>query len=205
MVGAPKHLHDLNKIEADVRVTCRQCGFEVDWKVAELSAHLIAIGGNLTWSEITRHLVCRRQGCGSTRLRATPVPFARRQANLPRQIGKIDARLIAAAMTVLEEATARSPHRDVATAEVRLALLVVYVYARDAEMVREFWRRAGNAAREVSAGLQHPLALIRQQLMERGWLAPDAVVERTPTWAWGSPAPPGWKVPPGGERERDFS
>lgn len=38
MVGAPKHLHDLNGIGADVRVTCRVCGFEVDWKVAELSA-----------------------------------------------------------------------------------------------------------------------------------------------------------------------
>ena len=38
MVGAPKHLHDLNGIGANVRVTCRVCGFEVDWKVAELSA-----------------------------------------------------------------------------------------------------------------------------------------------------------------------
>ena len=193
MVGAPKHLHDLTKIEAEVRVTCRQCGFEVDWTVAELSAHLISIGGNLTWSEVTRHLVCRRQGCGSKRLRATPVPFARRQANLPRQIGKLDARIAASAIKVLEDAAARSPGRDVATAEVRLALLVVYAYLRDAESVREFWLRAGDARRAAASGLVDPLRLIRHRLMERGWLAATPVEERLPVWPWNSPAPPGWR------------
>jgi hypothetical protein len=193
MVGAPKHLHDLNKIEADVRITCRQCAFEVDWTVADLSAHLVSIGGSLAWSEVTRHLVCRRQGCGSRRLRATPVPFARRQANLPRQIGKFDVRIIATAMKVLEDAVARSPGRDIATAEVRLALLVVYVYSRDSEGTGEFWSRAGDAGRPAARGLHDPLGLIRQRLMERGWLAAAPVEERTPTWPWNSPAPPGWK------------
>ena len=193
MVGVPKHLHDLSKIEADVRVTCRQCGFEVDWTIAALSAHLVSIGGNLTWSEVTRHLVCRRQGCSSTRLRATPVPFARREANLPRRVGKFDVRIIAAAMEVLEDASARSPGRDVATPEVRLALLVVYAYSRDAESTREFWLCAGDAGRAAANGLVDPLRLIRHRLMERGWLAAAPVDERTPTWPWNSPAPPGWR------------
>lgn len=203
MVGPPKHLHDLNKIEADVRVTCRECGFEVDWTVADLSRHLLSIGGNLTWSEITRHLACRRQGCGSSRLRATPVPYARRQANLPRRIGAVDVRLIAAALKVLEDAVSRAPGRDVATVEVRLALLVTFVYSRDAAVTREFWQRASNATRAVAAGLNDPLQLIRQRLMERGWLASAPVEERTPTWPWNSPAPPGWKPAPGWHEPTD--
>jgi hypothetical protein len=193
MVGAPKHLRDLAKIEADVRVTCRECGFEMDWTVADLTAHLISIGGNLTWSEVTRHLVCRRQACGSKRLRASAVPFARRQANLPRQIPKFDAHLIATAMGVLEEAVACSPGRDVATPEVRLALLVLYSYVRDAENARTFWSRAADAKRAASDSLRDPLAIIRQGLIRNGWLAPTATVERTPTWPWQSPAPPGWR------------
>ena len=192
MVGAPKHLHDLNGIGANVRVTCRKCGFEVDWTVADLSAHLISIGGNLTWTEVTRLLVCRRQGCGSTQLRATPVPFARRQANLPRRLSKLDARIVPAAIKVLEDAAARSPGRDVATPDVRLALLVVYVYSRDADGTRDFWSRAKDAGRTASAGLLEPLHLIRHRLMEGGWLAAAPVEERTPTWPWKSPAPPGW-------------
>jgi hypothetical protein len=47
MVGAAKHLSDLNKIEADVRITCRKCGFEDDWDRHELARHVLAIGGSL--------------------------------------------------------------------------------------------------------------------------------------------------------------
>lgn len=196
MVGAPKLLSDLGRMKADVRITCRRCGFEVDWRVADLSAHLIAIGGNLTWSEITRLLVCRRQGCGSTELRATAVPFVRRQANLPRRIGKLDEQLIAAAMKILDQAVARSPGRAVATPEVRLALLVTYVYMRDAEAVRAFSVRAGDTSRSVSTSLHDALGVVRQRLIERGWLAPEPVVDRVPTWPWQSPAPPGWRERP---------
>lgn len=193
MVSAPGHLRDLGESQADVRVTCRDCGFEVDWTVADLSAHLISIGGDLTWSEVTRHLVCRRRGCGSTRLRASAVSCARRQANLPRRISRFDAHLIATAMSVLEEAVARSPGRDVATPHVRLALLVVYSYGEDEEGARTFWSRAADAKRVASEGLHEPLAVIRQGLIRSGWLAPTATVERTRTWPWQSPAPPGWR------------
>jgi len=37
MVGHPKHLSDLKKIEADVRFTCSRCGFEDDWAPGELA------------------------------------------------------------------------------------------------------------------------------------------------------------------------
>jgi len=197
MVGDPKRLSDLNKIEADVRIICRRCGFEEDWTTGDLARHLIAIGGNQAWSEITRYLSCRRVGCGSPDLRHIAVPYARRQPNLPRQIGALDARLIATAVTILEEATARSPRTAVDTIEVHLALLVVHRYIRDREAVRRFWELAANGGRRVDDTLRDRLAVIRHALEKGGWIAPRVLTEKARTWGWQSPPPRGWVAGPG--------
>lgn len=196
MVGSPKHLSDLARIEADVRIVCRRCGFEEDWTRAALAGHLLAIGGSQVWSEITRHLRCRRFGCGSTELRALAVPFGRRTANVPRRIGRLDQNLLAAALGVLEAAANRSRGQAVATLEVRLALLVVHRYARDRECVRRFWDRASTPDRSVDNGLGEPLQSIRQRLVAAGWLAPVVLLDPVKTWPWNSPAPPGWSSDP---------
>ena len=205
MVGAPKHLSDLHKISADVRITCRRCGFEDDWTRQALAGHLFAIGGSQVWSEITRHLRCRRSGCGSPDLRALAVPYARRPANMPRRIGKLDAQLVATAMKVLEEAVARSRKQGVATLEVRLALLVIHRYARDRELVRRFWQLASTASRTVDDGLAGPFQALRKRLEQQGWIAPAVLIEHTKTWPWNSPAPPGWKGGPGNSRSDNAS
>ena len=192
MVGDPKRLSDLNQIQADVRIRCRDCRFEEDWTVDALSKQLLAIGGSTTWSEITRHLRCRRAGCGSPRLRAIPVPYARRQANAKRQISKLDEETVATAVRVLENAAARSPGREVNTIEIRLALLTVHRYTREADPIRLFWERAGDAGRTTDHGLNEPLKAIRHQLEQLGWIAPRVLTEPTKTWPWNSPAPPGW-------------
>ena len=192
MVGAPKHLSDLARIEADVRVACRPCGFEEDWPREALARHLFEIGGSQVWSEVTRHLRCRRFGCGSADLRATPVPYARRPPNMPRRVGRLDAHLVEAAMGVLDAAARRSRGQAVATLEVRLALLVVHRYARDRECVRRFWTRASTGNRSVDDGLGEPLQVIRQRLVAAGWLAPSILLDPVRIWPWDSPAPPGW-------------
>ena len=94
MVGSPKHLSDLDKIEADERITCRRCGSEDDWTTADIARHLFEIGGSTIWSEIRRYMTCRRFGCGSSELWALAVPFARRPANMRRRVGAVDARTI---------------------------------------------------------------------------------------------------------------
>lgn len=201
MVGQPKHLSDLAKIEADVRITCRKCRFEEDWTRQDLAAHLRAIGASTAWSEITRFLKCRRIGCGSIDLRALPVPYARRPANLPRAVGKLDARLIGTALAILDE-VARTGRGAVATPAVNLALLVVHVYARDAEAVRRFRERAGMTMRTVNDSLHDPLDMLRHRLRERGWLEPEQWPPEPPRlWKFPTPAPPGYLAPPGHPRE----
>jgi hypothetical protein len=177
MVGDPKRLSDLAKIHADVRIRCRDCRFEEDWTIEALSGHLLATGGSTTWSEITRHLCCRRVGCGSPRVRAIPVPYARRQANAKRRIGRLNEDTVATAVQVLENAVARSPGRMVATIEIRLALMLVHKYIRDPAPVRLLWERAGNGGRTSDQGLHEPLSLIRARLEQQGWLAPRVLTE----------------------------
>jgi hypothetical protein len=201
MVGSPKHLSDLAKIEADVRVTCRRCRFEVDWRREDLAQHLREIGASLVWSEITRHMLCGRPGCGSPDLRAVPVPYARRAANLTRQIGKLDERLIETALRILGEAVAGSAGQSVATIEVRLALLVLHRYVRNGVLIRQFWERTTLARRTVDDGLSGPLEGIRTSLRRAGWLAPTSEPAQVRFWLWSSPAPPGWFVQPGGVHE----
>jgi hypothetical protein len=200
MVGQSKHPSELKKIEGDVRITCRRCGFEDDWTPEALSKHLFEIGGSTVWTEITRHLSCRRFGCGSRELRALPVPYARRSANVPRQVGKLDAQLLGTAMTILERAVAHARGQSIATLEVRLALLVVHRYARDREAIRRFWTLASKPSRNVSEDLKAPLRLISKRLEELGWIAPPVLLERTPAWPWQGPVPPGWKATPGRDR-----
>jgi len=196
MVGPPKHLSDLRKVEADVRITCRRCWFEDDWTREGLAKHLSEIGGSQVWSEITRHLTCRRFGWGSRDLRALPVPYARRGANMAKRIGRLDGQLLGTALKILEQAVARSPGRSVATMEVRLALLVVHRYLRDRELVRGFWDCASDSSRAVSEGLSEPFRSICHRLEQQGWIAPMVLLAHVPAWPWNSPAPPGWKSPP---------
>jgi hypothetical protein len=113
---------------------------------------------------------------------------------MPRRVGKLDMQLVQTAMKVLEEAVARSRGQAVATAEVRLALLVLFKYVRDREVVRTPWQLASVGTRTVDDGLNVPLGLIRQRLEQQGWIAPAVLLERVPTWPWSSPAPPGWKA-----------
>ena len=200
MVGQPKQLSDLRKIEADVRITCRRCGFEDDWTSDALTKHLFEIGGSTVWTEITRHLHCRRFGCGSRELRALPVPYARQAANVQRHVGKLDAQLLGTAMRILEHAVAHARGQPIATLEVRLALLVVHRYARDRDVVRRFWTLASKPNRNVSEGLTEPLRCISKRLEQLGWIAPPVLLERTPIWPWQGPVPPGWQAPTGRDR-----
>jgi hypothetical protein len=175
VVSSPKHLSDLAKIEADVRITCRRCRFEVDWRREDVAQHLREIGGSLVWSEITRHMVCGRAGCGSPDLR------------------------------ILREAVAGSAGQSVATIEVRLALLVLHRYVRNGVLIRQFWERTTLARRTVDDGLSGPLEGIRTSLRRAGWLAPTSEPAQVRFWPWSSPAPPGWFVHPGGVHEHAAS
>lgn len=75
MVGDPKHLSDLARIEAAVRVTCRACGHQRQFGRNELAGELMRRRRNSAWEMIPDALKCR---CGAKHPRLLVLPFADR-------------------------------------------------------------------------------------------------------------------------------
>lgn len=196
MVGDPKTLSDLARIEADVRVRCRKCGLEEDWSIESLRQHLKGTGGSEAWSEIARTLYCRRSGCGGRDLRVLAVPFSRRPPNMPREIPALQALVIDLAMKVLADAAYRSRQEKVGTVEVRLALYVLHPLLADAPLVRACWHEATRDERAATEGMPHYVTSIRRRLVVRGWLLPEPELVRPKVWQWsGDPPDETWIVP----------
>jgi len=178
MVGDPKTLSDLTRIEADVRVRCRDCGLEEDWSVESLRRHLAGVGGSEVWSELTRGMRCRRLTCQGTDFRVTPVPFSRKPPNMPRKVKALDGLLIDLALRILHAAAQRSTREPVGTPEVRLSLYVLRPYLRDDHLVRGAWGCACSKERAVITSLHQYVRWFEFRLRQRGWLLAEAELRR---------------------------
>ena len=76
VVGNPKHLSDLRKIEATLRVSCRRCGHAREFDIGELAQILMAKRKSDVWTELPQHFRCQ---CGARRPRLLPIPFGARR------------------------------------------------------------------------------------------------------------------------------
>ena len=85
MVGSPKTLYDLRKIDADLRLECRACGrrkmVDREWLIAELLRRRKSVD----WEGIRHQLRCSGDGCGSKDVRTVPVPFSGQDTPAPVQ------------------------------------------------------------------------------------------------------------------------
>jgi hypothetical protein len=97
MVGSPKSLTDLRKIDANLRVTCLDCGHEAEWNREALIAELIRRRRNLAWSELPRHFRCAAPGCRSKRVRLLAIPFGEQEHPPPPEL----ERFLAATETLI--------------------------------------------------------------------------------------------------------
>ena len=74
MVGDPKHLSDLARIDGAVLVRCRTCRLEQRWDRDELADVLRWRRGSTVWSELPRQMPCR---CGSRDVRVVVLPYTK--------------------------------------------------------------------------------------------------------------------------------
>jgi hypothetical protein len=85
MVGSPKTLYDLRKIDADLRLVCRSCGrrrmVDREWLIAELLRRKKSVD----WEAVGHQLRCSGDGCGSKSVSAEPMPFSGRDTPAPVQ------------------------------------------------------------------------------------------------------------------------
>lgn len=61
MVGAPKGLSDLHRIEAQVRVTCTSCRATEVWELDALIREVREIGGSTDWHAARYLLKCPKR------------------------------------------------------------------------------------------------------------------------------------------------
>jgi hypothetical protein len=163
VVGPPKTLSDLHRIEAQVRVTCTSCKATEVWELAALITEVRNNGGNTAWNTARYAVKCPKR-CHSPMIALLPIPFGKERA---RKAAHRHA-LINLALTILREAATRSATEAVGTIEVRLALHVLRPYVRDQALLNEFWRAATVQPRHPWTSCQLPYRHIAQRLMDQG-------------------------------------
>lgn len=163
MVGDPKTLDELDKIEAQVRVTCRGCKASEVWELNALIAEVRRNGGNTDWRAARRSIKCPSR-CASPMIDLLPLPFGKRRA---RRHAHRHA-LINLSLQILREATARSANEAVGTLEVRLALHVLRPFVREQRLLNEFWKAATAEPRHPWASCHMPYRWIVDRLETNG-------------------------------------
>jgi len=137
MVGNPKNLSDLRRIEAALRVTCARCGrtglYDRETLLADRMTHQLPTD----WESMKTGFQCE---CGARDSHLLPVPFADNVPELRRR--RNENVLINLALQILRDAAYRSSSQAVGTVEVRLALRVLSPFVRDQNTLIEFWRSA---------------------------------------------------------------
>jgi hypothetical protein len=163
MVGDPKSLHDLHRIEAQVKVTCRSCRASEIWELAALIAEVKNNGGNTDWRAARSAIKCPRR-CASPMIHLSPIPFGKQRA---RKRAHRHA-LINLALQILREAAQRSSQEAVGTTNVRLALHVLRPFVKDQRLLTEYWKAATVEPRHPWTSCHLPYRWIATRLIELG-------------------------------------
>lgn len=163
MVGQPKNLHDLYRIEAQVRVTCRGCKASEVWELDALIAEVRKNGGNTNWNAARWSLKCPHR-CASPRIDLLPLPYGKQRARRRAHRHAI----VNLALQILREATQRSAHETVGTIEVRLALHVLRPLVGEQRLLIEFWKAATIEPRHPWTSCHLPYRWIAQRLVDTG-------------------------------------
>ncbi len=165
MVGSPKSLADLRRIEAAVQLTCESCRHRWVRDREELIAFLLFHRKSIDWQVVPHELGCEK--CGKSPVRMLPLPFTTapgRAVTTPGEMIRVNLALL-----VLREAAEASKRGATGTSAVRLALRVVAPYVRDTNTLREFWRNATEEPRSPWLDCFLPYRWIVTRMVERGY------------------------------------
>ncbi|UZK67809.1 hypothetical protein [Sphingomonas sp. M1-B02] len=163
MVGPPKSLFDLHRVEAQVRVSCRSCRASEVWELDALIAEVRKNGGSTDW-RAAHHAVKCPQHCPAPRIDLVALPFGKQRAR--RQAHR--HALVNLSLQILREAAHRSSREAVGTLEVRLALHVLRPFVKDQQLLTEFWNAATIEPQHPWTSCHLPYRWIAQRLIDVG-------------------------------------
>lgn len=163
MVGPPKTLYDLRKVEAAVRITCRSCQKVTTLDREELIQLRAAHRSSLDWrlTQVDLQGWC----CVGGSARVDAVPFA--EGNPEMRARRAATRRMNIALQVLAEGAKRDSAMP--TLAIQLALRVLHPYVADQALLVTYWEQVSAEKDQPWGGGDQALRWIVTRLVERRW------------------------------------
>lgn len=168
MVGPPKTLQDLRKIEGAVRVTCRACNRVTLHDREEMILMRLVGLNSCDWRTVCQEMICGH--CLSDDVRVEIEAFAEGLPALRRR--RADMITIELALFILRRASYSGSRASVPIEAVRLALRALHPFLGDREMLERFWAAYAKAEKQPWEGSAGHFDEIVSRLLKRRYAVP---------------------------------
>lgn len=165
VVGQPKTLYDLRKVEGAVNVTCKACGKSRLYDLEELIKARVFQRQSTDWRIVEREMRCS-YCVERTETRVAIVPYAANDREL--RARRADTIIINLALSVLHHAAYGARRDDIDTPAVRLALRVLRPFLPDRTLLVRFWQEGKAAKGQALSDAVHAHNWIAQALVKQG-------------------------------------
>lgn len=170
MVGHPKTLYDIRKVEGAVNVTCKACGESRLYDLEELIKSRTFHRQSTDWQVVEREMTCWH--CAEpTETRVVIVPYAANDREM--RARRAETLLMNLALSVLHSAAYGARQNDIDTPAVRLALRVLRPFLLDRTLLVRFWDESKAAKGQA----------ISYAVTAHGWIAQELVKRGHSVWA----------------------
>ncbi len=168
MVGPPKTLYDLRKIEGAVRVTCRDCKRVTLHDREEMIQMRHVAREGCDWPVVSRSMRCGH--CVSQNVKVEIEAFGQGLPELRQRRAALIT--IELALIILRNASYSATRRAVPIEAVRLALRTLHPYLRDRAALERFWERYAVAEPAIAESPAHNYHDMVRTLVTRGYAIP---------------------------------
>ena len=175
MVGDPKTLHDLARVDGAVHVRCRVCGH------VELKDREEMIRGRLfarlscDWEVVCRDQRCGSPKCDSADVRVSVAPYSQDMDVLKRRRGAMIT--IGLALHILHRSSYSGTRAEIPVEAVRLALRALHPFVGDRSLLERYWADYSHKLPQGES-LTYALGWIVQRLVARGYSVPGDMREQ---------------------------
>lgn len=171
MVGQPKTLYDIRKLEGSISLTCDSCGKVKIYDLEELIRERSFRRRSMDWEAYRKEAFCWDCSPEQTSVKVGIIPFGGNDREL--RARRADTLIINLALTVLKDAACHAFINDVNTPAVRLALRALRPFLADRLLLVRFWDEA-TAAKGKAVNESH---------FAHGWIVAELVRLGHSVWA----------------------
>lgn len=168
MVGPPKTLYDLRKVEGAVRVTCRSCKRRQLLDREELIQWRNLALKNCDWASVVHDTICGH--CTSRDVKVDIEAFADALPELRRRRAAMIT--LELALKILLSASYSGSRSSVPVEAVRLALRAVHPLLQDRVVLEGFWMRYADPDPRLGESPAGYYSDIVRKLLKRGYAIP---------------------------------